>query len=356
MAPVISELNKYPQKVDNKICVTAQHREMLDQVLSFFNISPDIDLDLMESDQSLSDLTARALTRLSTIMGDLSPDVVLVQGDTTTVLSGALAAYYHQIPVGHVEAGLRTYDPHNPFPEEINRKLTDSLSSFHFAPTETARQALLNEGHLEKGIFLTGNTSIDALHWTIKQEIPDDVKKIIKLVGSNRLLLLTAHRRENFGEPLIQICRAVKDIVKQNDDLVVVYPVHLNPNVKEVAAEYLSDQERIHLIEPLEYQSFVHLMKEAYLILTDSGGIQEEAPALGTPVLVLRKVTERPEAVEAGAVKVIGTEQDQIFSETMHLLSNLNTYQKMSEKVSPYGDGLAAERIVKILLDFFEKA
>jgi len=353
MAPVIQELQKYPELIDSKICVTAQHRQMLDQVLGIFNLVPDVDLDLMQSNQSLTELTARALSGLSKVIADIGPDVVLVQGDTTTVLAGSLAAFYQQIPVGHVEAGLRTYDRYNPFPEEINRRLTDGLSTFYFAPTATAQTALLNEGIPLEQIYLTGNPVIDALKQTLQKEPPGEVTDLLKNIGDNRILLFTAHRRENFGVPLTNFCQAIQEIVRKYRDVSVIYPVHLNPNVRDVVFEHLGGQDRIHLIEPLPYISFVHLMKASYLILTDSGGIQEEAPALGTPVLVLRNVTERPEAVDSGTVKVIGTDTASIVMETGHLLEDQNVYQKMATGVSPYGDGYAAERIVNVLLDYF---
>jgi len=353
MAPVIQELQKYPELIDSNICVTAQHRQMLDQVLGIFNLVPDVDLDLMQTNQSLTELTARALSGLSKVIADIGPDVVLVQGDTTTVLAGSLAAFYQQVPVGHVEAGLRTYDRYNPFPEEINRRLTDGLSTFYFAPTATAQNALLNEGIPLEQIYLTGNPVIDALKQTLQKEPPGEVTDLLKNISDNRILLFTAHRRENFGVPLTNFCQAIQEIVRKYRDVSVIYPVHLNPNVRDVVFEQLGGQDRIHLIEPLPYISFVHLMKASYLILTDSGGIQEEAPALGTPVLVLRNVTERPEAVDSGTVKVIGTDTASIVMETGHLLEDQNVYQKMVTGVSPYGDGYAAERIVNVLLDYF---
>ncbi len=354
MAPVLQELQKFPELIESKICVTAQHRQMLDQVLDLFDLKPDIDLDLMKPNQSLTDLTARVIIGLSKVISEIKPDVVLVQGDTTTVMAGSLAAFYQKIPIGHVEAGLRTFDRYNPFPEEINRRLTDVLTSFYFAPTETAQNALLNEGIPKDKIFLTGNTVIDALYRTELMDPPREVTDLIKTVGENRLLLVTAHRRENFGAPIINICQSIKEITRKYQDVSVIYPVHLNPNVRDVIFDQLGDEDRVHLIEPLSYISFVHLMKAAYLILTDSGGIQEEAPALGTPVLVLRKVTERPEAVEAGTVKVIGTDLESIVRETGELLENKTHYLKMANAVSPYGDGNAAQRIVHILLDHFQ--
>ena len=353
MAPVILELQKYPQAFESKICITAQHRQMLDQVLDIFNLKPDIDLDLMKENQSLPDLTARALTGLTTVIEDMKPDLVLVQGDTTTVFAGSLAAFYQRIPVGHVEAGLRSFDRYNPFPEEVNRKITDVLTEFYFAPTETACESLRGEGYTDEKIHMTGNTVIDALQWVSKLDPPPEIDQLLSSVGNRKLILLTAHRRENFGEPLLEICQAITEIIDSNPDVVVVYPVHLNPNVQKVVLEHLAGLDRVFLIEPQSYQAFVHLLKNAYLVLTDSGGIQEEAPALGTPVLVLRKVTERPEAVEAGTVKVIGTAKEDIVRETGLLLENQVIYQEMATAVSPYGDGRAAERIVRILLEHF---
>ncbi len=354
MAPVILELGKHPDIFDSRICVTAQHRQMLDQVLSVFGLVPDIDLDLMRENQTLADLSARALTGLSDVLKDLAPDLVLVQGDTTTVFAASLAAFYQRVPVGHVEAGLRTQDIYNPFPEEVNRRVTDVLTSFYFAPTQTARNALLREGFADERIFVTGNTVIDALHRVVGSEPPQDIQDLLEEIGSRRMILLTAHRRENFGKPLENICTAILEIIQKYPDVVVVYPVHMNPNVRDIVYEQLSGLERVMLIEPQSYQGFVHLMNSATLVLTDSGGIQEEAPALGKPVLVLRKVTERPEAVESGTVKVIGTERKDILRETGLLLDDQELYQQMAAAVSPYGDGQAAERIVKILVDHFQ--
>lgn len=350
MAPVIQELQKHSAEIESTVCVTAQHREMLDQVLDVFELSPDLDLDLMKPDQSLTGLTARALTGVSAVMNDLKPDVVLVQGDTTTVMASALAAFYQHIAVGHVEAGLRSHHRYLPFPEEINRKLTDVMTTYYFAPTQTAADALLQEGVSEKDIHVTGNTVIDALLWIQKHPRPQEVVDIRKAVGEKRIILLTAHRRESFGDPFQNICHAVQDIVRKNDDVAVVYPVHLNPQVQKPVINQLGDEERVYLIDPLSYLSFVHLMNEAEIILTDSGGIQEEAPALGKPVLVLRDVTERPEAVEAGTAKLVGTDREKIFWETQQLLENDQIYNQMANAISPYGDGHAAERIVRILL------
>jgi UDP-N-acetylglucosamine 2-epimerase (non-hydrolysing) len=351
MAPVVKELEEYPDQIESRICVTAQHREMLDQVLDIFDIRPDIDLDLMQPDQSLTDLTARALTGLSQVVEDVEPDVVLVQGDTTTVMVGALAAFYHQVPVGHVEAGLRTGDRYSPFPEEINRRIADALTTFYFAPTETAADALRREGIAEDGIYVTGNTVIDALLWTVDQPQPPEIDSLLANLDGRDLILVTAHRRENFGRPFEQICLGLRELARRNQGIAIVYPVHLNPNVQEPVYRILDREERIHLIEPMPYLPFTHLMNRASIVLTDSGGIQEEAPALGKPVLVMRQETERPEAVEAGTVKLVGPDAEAIISETERLLHNGDAYQQMANAVSPYGDGHAAQRIVQVLLD-----
>ena len=353
MAPVIKELGKYSNKICSVVCVTAQHRQMMDQVLNFFKITPNFDLDLMQEDQPLSHLTARLLTSLEPIFNKVKPDWVLVQGDTTTTMVASLAAFYQKINVGHIEAGLRTNNKFAPFPEEINRRLTSVVADFHFAPTERARQALLSEGVHEKKIWVTGNTVIDALLWA-KEEvrkcplfIPSDLKKAI--VGK-KLVLVTGHRRESFGKGFEQICLAIQDLVTIFPGICVIYPVHLNPNVKEPVYRILRNVDRVHLIEPLPYASFVWLMEQSYLILTDSGGIQEEAPSLGKPVLVMREVTERPEGIEAGCTQLVGVERDQIVQGVSNLMSNGNLYGKMSQAKNPYGDGKAADRIVSVVL------
>lgn len=348
MAPVVKELEKYSDKVESVVCVTAQHREMLDQVLSLFGIEPQIDLNIMEPNQSLDTLTDKILTSLTDVIDEVKPDVILVQGDTTTTMLTSLAGFYKKIPIGHVEAGLRTYNRYSPFPEEINRRLISVLSTYNFAPTQTAVDALLAEGFKGDSIFLTGNTVVDALLMTVKKEYELDLGFPIV---NNKLILVTAHRRENFGQPFRNICKAIKEIAINNSEVEIIYPVHLNPNVRKPVYEILSNQERIYLIEPLEYERFAHLMDRSYLVLTDSGGIQEEAPVLGKPVLVLRNETERPEAVEAGTVKVVGTDTGIIIKETERLLYDKDEYNKMSKSISPYGDGHAAERIVKILLE-----
>lgn len=346
MAPVVKELEKYSEKIKSIVCVTGQHRQMLDQVLSLFEIEPDIDLDLMEKEQTLSSLTSKAISALTHVINRVKPDISLVQGDTTTAMVASLASFYEKIPVAHVEAGLRTQNRYSPFPEEINRRLISVLATYNFAPTQTAVDALLAEGVPKESVFLTGNTVIDALLMIIKKEYKPNVEF---LLGSNRLILVTAHRRENFGRPLENICKALLKIAHRNPEVEIVYPVHLNPNVQKVVYGILSNQKGIHLIEPLEYQDLVHLMNQSYLVLTDSGGIQEEAPALGKPVLVMRHETERPEGVEAGVAKVVGTECETIVSETERLLYDQEEYASMSKAINPYGDGLAAQRIVRII-------
>lgn len=353
MAPVIKKL----QENNNfcvKICVTAQHRQMLDQVLNLFDISPDFDLNLMKDNQNLSELTSEILLKIKGVIETIKPDIILVQGDTTTTFISSLAAFYSKVKIGHIEAGLRTGNKYSPFPEEINRKLVASLADFHFTPTERAKQNLLEEGIPKDTIFVTGNTAIDALLMAIKKiqnkEISNSICKDIKL-KSDKMILVTAHRRESFGEGFENICSALAKIVENNPDIEIVYPVHLNPNVQEPAKRFLMGKERIHLIEPLDYVSFVALMNRAYLILTDSGGIQEEAPSLGKPVLVLREFTERIEAIEAGTARLMGVDKENIIKQTELLLHNKIEYDKMAKSVNPYGDGKASERIVKILME-----
>ena len=347
MAPVVKQLEKHNDVIESIICVTAQHRGMLDQVLSIFEIEPQIDLDLMEENQTLTSLAAKAFSGLTDVLLGVKPDVVLLQGDTTTAMIASLASFYQKVPIGHVEAGLRTYDRYSPFPEEINRRLISVSATYNFAPTQTAVDALMAEGFAEQTIFLTGNTVIDALLMTVRKDCKLDMDF---LKPNKKLILVTAHRRESFGRPFQDICNALKEIATRNTEVEIVYPVHLNPNVHNTAYQILSNQERIHLIEPLEYKRFVHLMNRSHIVLTDSGGIQEEAPALGKPVLVLRDKTERPEAVKSGTAKLIGPNMETIVSETEKLLHDKDEYQRMSQAVSPYGDGHAAERIVKILL------
>jgi UDP-N-acetylglucosamine 2-epimerase (non-hydrolysing) len=353
MAPVVKILENSKQfKVVNVI--TAQHRQMLDQVLALFDIQPQYDLNIMQSGQTLTDITTRVLQGLKEIMVAEKPDLVLVHGDTSTTFAGSLAAFYQQIPVGHVEAGLRTYNKYSPFPEEMNRKLTGCLTDLHFAPTGTAKEALLKEGVNPENIVVTGNTVIDALFHTVKNDYHFDNSLLNSIDYQNqKVILLTAHRRENLGGPMWNIFSAIKAIVLSNPDMEVVFPVHLNPKVRELAAELLGETERIHLIDPLDYEPFTNLMSKCYLVLTDSGGIQEEAPALGKPVLVLRDTTERPEAIEAGTVKLVGTNQNEIVREANLLLRDSNEYQKMANAVNPYGDGKASPRILKAIMNYF---
>jgi UDP-N-acetylglucosamine 2-epimerase (non-hydrolysing) len=345
MAPVIKALNS-ETSIESKICVTAQHREMLDQVLDLFAIKPDYDLNIMQTRQDLTDITCSVLSGLKNILHEFKPDRILVHGDTTTTFVTTLAAYYQHIPVGHVEAGLRTGDIYAPFPEEINRKLTASIADLHFAPTQTAKDNLLAEGVEENNIHITGNTVIDALLETV-----DKTSANIQfpfLSTDKKIILVTGHRRENFGNGFDNICHALKALA-QREDLQIIYPVHLNPNVREPVLRILGGCENIHLIQPLDYLPFVYLMNKAYLILTDSGGIQEEAPALGKPVLVMRDTTERPEAVAAGTVVLVGTNQNKIISECEKLLDDKTSYEKMSFAHNPYGDGEAAKKIVNII-------
>jgi len=356
MAPVIKALKNQSDKVETTVCITAQHREMLDQVLQVFEIKPDIDLDLMRPDQRLSNITARILTDLDSILTEYHPDWLLIQGDTTTVMAAALLGYYHRIQVGHIEAGLRTDDKWEPFPEEINRRLASVLADLHFAPTQTNLLNLLKEGTPEKNIILTGNPVIDALHTIVQKPMPPSIERLLKRVeitsGRRRLVLVTAHRRENFGKPIQDICSALKQLAKAYQDAItLVYPVHLNPNIQKPVYERLSEIENIHLLPPLDYLPMIHLMKHATLILTDSGGIQEEAPTLGIPTLVLRQRTERQEGVEAGTLKLVGTNPERIFNEACRLLEDPKAHAAMAGAVNPYGDGHAAERIVAALLE-----
>ena len=361
LAPVLKELQKFSE-IESRVCVTAQHREMLDQVLKIFEIVPDYDLNLMRPNQSLYQLTADALIALEAVMRTERPDVVITQGDTTTTFVASLSAYYAQIPVARVEAGLRTHNKYSPFPEEINRLLADHLADVHFAPTARAKENLLREGIPSEKIFVTGNTVIDALQqiWArVKDRDPREQLPIPKEIFSQiehkgkKLILVTGHRRESFGPEFESICLGLKKIAQSYPDVVLIYPVHLNPNVRAPVQKILQDQERIFLIEPLDYEQFVWLMGRAYLILTDSGGIQEEAPALGVPVLVMRKVTERPEAIEAGTAKLVGTDSENIFREAARLLEDRDAYEQMARAVNPFGDGHAAARIVKILQERF---
>ena len=349
MAPVVREFERRADRFTHTLVTTAQHREMLDQVLEVFGLVPAIDLGLMEPNQGLAEFAARALLAVSTLLSDLKPELILVQGDTTTVVSAALAAFYQGVRIGHVEAGLRSFDRRNPFPEEINRRIAGTLADFHFAPTERARHNLVNEGVAESRIFVTGNTIVDALN-SISLEPPFDDPSLARLEHTgNRVLLVTAHRRENHGQPLRSICRALKSLIGKFDDIEVVYPVHLNPRVGMVVREELSQTDRIHLIDPVSYPDLLRLMKRCYLILTDSGGIQEEAPSFRKPVLVLREVTERPELIEANAGKIVGTDTSSIVEAAARLLTDAVEYAQMSVIENPFGDGHAAERIVSIL-------
>lgn len=355
MAPLVKALEQC-ESIESIVCVTAQHREMLDQVLEIFEITPDYDLNIMQQRQSLTGITARVLEGLDEVMKKVCPDIVLVHGDTTTTFAASLAAFYNKIKVGHVEAGLRTFDKYFPYPEEINRKLTGSIADLHFAPTITNKQNLINENVQEDRIFVTGNTVIDALNTTVSRDYMFETEILRKLDYMNRkIILVTAHRRENLGEPLENICNALKALVHQYEDVEIVYPVHLNPAVKETVFAILGDLPRTHLIAPLNVQELHNLMHKSYMVLTDSGGLQEEAPSLGKPVLVLRNETERPEAVEAGTVKVAGVDRDNIFQMASALIEDRAAYDKMAKAVNPYGDGHACERIVKAILDVFCK-
>ena len=354
MAPLIKMLGE-DSRYKTRLCITAQHREMLDQVLDIFSIQPDYDLDIMKPGQTLSDLTSLVLTKMSSVIDDYSPDLILVHGDTSTTFAAALAGYYHQIPIGHVEAGLRTGDIYSPWPEEANRKLTAAITKYHFAPTETSKNNLLNENIDPNSIHVTGNTVIDALFLAKGMIDRDDkMKKEFKkefnfINESKKLILVTGHRRESFGEGFLNICSSLKHIAQTNKDIQIVYPVHLNPNVQDPVKSILSDQENIFLINPLQYLPFIYLMDKSNIILTDSGGIQEEAPSLGKPVLVMRETTERPEAVDAGTVKLVGTNKNKITGEIDKLLNSEDIYNKMSKSHNPYGDGNASKRICNLI-------
>ena len=351
MAPLVKELESRSE-IESIVCVTAQHREMLDQVLKAFKIEPDYDLNIMKSGQTLVDITSRALKKIDEVIKIAKPDIVLVHGDTTTTLAGSLAAFYNQVSVGHVEAGLRTYNKYSPFPEEVNRQCTGIIADMHFAPTEVAKANLLKENKSEESIYVTGNTAIDALNTTIDK---DYTHEIIDKLGENRIILLTAHRRENLGQPMKNMFKAIRRIVDEFKDVQVVYPVHLNPLVKEAANEVLGGCEKVHLINPLEVLDFHNFLNKAHIIMTDSGGIQEEAPSLGKPVLVLRDTTERPEGVKAGTLKLAGIDEETIYSLTKELLTNDDEYNRMSKASNPYGDGKASKYIVDIIIDKFTK-
>ena len=367
MAPLVKEFQKQPERVETVVCVTGQHREMLDQVLKIFDIKPDYDLNIMKQGQDLYDVTARVLTGMRDVLKEVKPDVVLVHGDTTTSTAAALAAFYQQIPVGHVEAGLRTHNIYSPWPEEMNRLLTGRLATYHFSPTPLSRNNLIKESVDDRNIIITGNTVIDALYWVVdkiknNKELDNELEDILSKAGydvnrlnnGKKLVLITGHRRENFGDGFINMCTAIKDLTVKYPDLDFVYPMHLNPNVRkpihEVFGENLSGLKNMFFIEPLEYLSFVYLMEKSSIVLTDSGGIQEEAPGLGKPVLVMRDTTERPEALDAGTVKLVGTDYNKIVNEVSSLIDDKAAYEKMSKAVNPYGDGLACGRIVNALL------
>lgn len=350
MAPLVLELQKQSEWIEPIVTVTAQHRQMLDQVLDLFGIRPDYDLNIMKDRQTLAGITTRALEGLDDVMRKVKPDLVLVHGDTTTTFVASLAAFYHQIAIGHVEAGLRTWNKYSPFPEEMNRQLTGVMADLHFAPTKKAYDNLIRENKKPESIFITGNTAIDALKTTVKDDYRHD---ILDKIGNDRMILLTAHRRENLGETMRGMFRAIKRLVEAYDDIQVVYPVHLNPAVREAAAEVLGDDPRIHLIEPLDVFDFHNFAARAYLILTDSGGVQEEAPSLGVPVLVLRDTTERPEGIEAGTLKLAGTDEETIYRMASELLTNRSEYEAMAKASNPYGDGQASKRIVDAILYHF---
>lgn len=366
MAPLVKEFQKYPEFFQTIVCVTGQHRQMLDQVLHLFEITPDYDLNIMKQGQDLYDVTARVLTGMRDVLKEAQPDVVLVHGDTTTSTAAALAAFYQQIPVGHIEAGLRTHNIYSPWPEEMNRQLTGRIATYHFAPTPLSRENLLKENVSDESILVTGNTVIDALYWVVNKiksdsVLGDELKEILlqagydvnRLNNGKKLVLITGHRRENFGDGFIHMCTAIKDLTQKYPDVDFVYPMHLNPNVRkpihEVFGENLNNLGNMFFIEPLEYLSFVFLMEKANIVLTDSGGIQEEAPGLGKPVLVMRDTTERPEALKAGTVKLVGTSYDKILNEVSVLLEDQSVYNTMSQAVNPYGDGWACSRIIERL-------
>ncbi len=367
MAPLVKELQKQKERIETVVCVTGQHREMLDQVLEIFDIKPDYDLNIMKRGQDLYDVTARVLTGMREVLKEINPDIVLVHGDTTTSTAAALAAFYQQIPVGHVEAGLRTHNIYSPWPEEMNRLLTGRLATYHFSPTPLSRNNLIKESINDRNIIVTGNTVIDALYWVVdkiknNKELDNELESVLSKAGydvnrldnGKKLVLITGHRRENFGDGFINMCTAIKDLTVKHPNVDFVYPMHLNPNVRkpihEVFGEDLSGLKNMFFIEPLEYLSFVYLMEKSSIVLTDSGGIQEEAPGLGKPVLVMRDTTERPEALNAGTVKLVGTDYNKIVNEVSSLIDDKAAYEKMSKAVNPYGDGLACGRIVNALL------
>ena len=351
MAPLVKELEKR-KEIESIVVVTAQHRQMLDSVLETFNIKPDYDLNIMKQGQTLGDITTRALTGLEEVIKKEKPDIVLVHGDTTTTFAGALAAFYNSVSIGHVEAGLRTYDKYSPYPEEMNRQMVDCMTDMYFAPTLMSKENLLKEGKDESKIYVTGNTAIDAMATTVDENYTHPALEWIK--PNEKMILLTAHRRENLGEPMRNIFKAVKKITDEFNDVKVIYPIHLNPKVREIANEVFKGDDKVHLIEPLEVFDFHNFQNKSYIILTDSGGIQEEAPSLGKPVLVLRDTTERPEGIKAGTLKLVGTDEETIYNETKKLLTDKKEYEKMSKASNPYGDGHASEKIVDAIIEKFK--
>jgi UDP-N-acetylglucosamine 2-epimerase (non-hydrolysing) len=352
MAPLVLELKKNSEQIESIVTVTAQHRQMLDQVLETFKITPDYDLNIMKDRQTLVDVATNALIGLDRVMKEAKPDIVLVHGDTATTFVGSLAAFYNQIAIGHVEAGLRTGQKYSPYPEEMNRQLTGVMADLHFAPTEQSRQNLLKENKFDEAIYVTGNTAIDALKTTVSE---DYTHPVLAKMGTDRMILLTAHRRENLGDPMRNMFRAIMRLLAEHDDIQVVYPVHMNPAVREVANEILGDNPRVHLIEPLEVFDFHNFAARSFMILTDSGGVQEEAPSLGKPVLVLRDTTERPEGIAAGTLKLAGTNEEVIYQMAKELLTDKEAYERMAHASNPYGDGFASQRIVEALLKFLNK-
>lgn len=351
MAPLVLELQKQSQRFEAITTVSAQHREMLDQVLDIFHIKPDYDLNIMHARQTLTDITSNVLINLDKILKEAKPDIVLVHGDTTTTFAASVAAFYNQIPIGHVEAGLRTWEKYSPYPEEMNRQMTDAMTDLYFAPTNQSKANLLKENHKEDNIFITGNTAIDALKQTVDKEYHHDI--LDKVSPDNKLILLTMHRRENQGEPMRRVFKVVREVVESRENVEVIYPVHLSPAVQEAAKEILGNTERIHLISPLDVVDFHNLAARSYFIMTDSGGVQEEAPSLGKPVLVLRDTTERPEGVEVGTLKLVGTESEKVKKEMEELLDNDAEYQRMAQAKNPYGDGKASERILDAIAYYF---
>lgn len=351
MAPLVLELQKQSQRFEAITTVSAQHREMLDQVLDIFHIKPDYDLNIMHARQTLTDITSNVLINLDKILKEAKPDIVLVHGDTTTTFAASVAAFYNQIPIGHVEAGLRTWEKYSPYPEEMNRQMTDAMTDLYFAPTTQSKANLLKENHKEDNIYITGNTAIDALKQTVDKGYHHDI--LDKVSPDNKLILLTMHRRENQGEPMRRVFKVIREVVESREDVEVIYPVHLSPAVQEAAKEILGNTERIHLISPLDVVDFHNLAARSYFIMTDSGGVQEEAPSLGKPVLVLRDTTERPEGVEAGTLKLVGTESEKVKEEMEKLLDNDVEYQRMAQAKNPYGDGKASERILDAIAYYF---